>query len=301
VVAGEQQERVGGKRKVVAERSKKEGAKRRRDQGRPAGKLPQHGVSGPVAEAAGQGQGGASTSSSSDHSQAVQQPPAVGAGEVCSPPSGQAPPADARPGSRGSGPGPACPRHDSQLLAGLTLSHHARQVFELLHALGPIQQFLQPMDLIQFVKLLPKTKDDLALQIMVGMTKHPLFTADLVRQALQAKAGESHTDTLARATHEALVQHSQRIRSQDAHTMLCHVTLDFRISYVTGIAAWCQRLNLISKVMPSGGEATGDSQDALVLGTKGQAYFWTGDTSRLQALVPRLRDGAATQQSFSWA
>jgi hypothetical protein len=114
---------------------------------------------------------------------------------------------------------------------------------------------------------------------MVGMTQHPLFTKDLVHHALQEVEGESHTDRLARATREALGQHSERLQGGDKATLRCHVTLGYRACDVSGIASWCRRLHLLT---PS---AHNNTCKTLVLDTTGQRYFWTGDTRRLQALV----------------
>ena len=72
-------------------------------------------------------------------------------------------------------------------------------------------------------------------------------------------------------------------------TRQCHVTLDHHISHVVGIAAWCHRLSLISKVSPD--RDIIDAQERLAIGTAGQEYFWTGDTTRLQALVPPREGG----------
>jgi hypothetical protein len=180
----------------------------------------------------------------------------------------------------GLGPGPARSA-TFQLLSDIALTEHARQVFELIHALAPVRLYLAPMDLLSFQRLLPRMRDDLALQIMVAMVKHPLFAEDLVQHALSVGTGKSPADRLATATHEALQLHSLRLQRRDPATLCCHATLDYHISYVTGIAAWCQRLNLLSKVAPS---AQGDAK-SLFLGTSGQEYFWTGDTTRLEALV----------------
>ena len=166
---------------------------------------------------------------------------------------------------------------------GVTVSHQALNVFELIHALDQVHDHLEPMDLTNFMRLLPKMRGNLPLQIMVAMTKHPLFTADLVLNA-EVRSGESTTVCLARATRTALEKHSERIRSRDAPTLTCHVTLDHNVGYVVGIAAWCQRLKLISKDASADGGAVG-AQNHLAIGTAGQEYFWTGDITRLQALA----------------
>ena len=176
---------------------------------------------------------------------------------------------------------PAGPRG---VLAGLGVSAHALNVLELIHALDQVNDHLEPIDVLNFSKLLPRMRGSLVLQIMVAMTKHPLFAADLALNA-QHEPGEILTHCLARDTHVALEKHSQRIRSQDVQTLLCHTTLDHNIGYVAGIAAWRQRLNLISKEGSSVDGATATTQDRLAIGTAGKEYFWTGDTTRLQALV----------------
>jgi hypothetical protein len=245
-----------------------------------SGKVPRQGEPGPGVEAAEQGKEGTITSSSA-HLAASQQP-VTDAGEGGLPAPCHPPLAGAKPSRESLGPSPAR-SGTSWLLPDVLLSQHASQVFELLRALDPIKHWLQPMDLLSFVRLHPRTKDDLALQVMVAMVKHPLFAEDLVDHALKNQEGESHTDRLARATRKAMELHSERLQRGDAATLQCHATLDYHISSETGIAPWCQRLNLVSKVAsPSQGDA-----DSLILGPAGKPYFLTGDTQRLQALVPR--------------
>ena len=147
------------------------------------------------------------------------------------------------------------------------------------------------MDLRNFAVLARKMRGALPLQIMVGMTKHPAFATDLVQHALQKEDGESYAGRLARATRQAMERHAQRVRSQAALTLLCHSTLDYQVSHAVGIATWRQRLKLLSKLAPSADGATGTAQDRVVIDAAGQEYRWTGDTSRLQALVPSSGGG----------
>jgi len=302
-------------RKRKAETPDQEGTPR----GDHSGKVLRQGDPGPMAEAAGQGKEGTGDSSPA-HSLAAPQQPMTGAGRgslaaPCQPPQAVAEAAGQGKegtsasssahlaaaqqletgGGEGDPPAPCCPPPDGARPSGAslgpagwlppaaTLSQHACQVFELLHALAPIKQWLQPMDLQSFVRLHPQTKDDLALQVMVAMVKHPLFAEDLVDHALKTQGGESHTDRLARATRKALELHSERLQHRDAATLQCHATLDYHISHVTGVATWCQRLKLVSKV-PSSSQG---AAEGLMLSPAGQQYFWTGDTTLLQGLVPR--------------
>jgi len=225
------------------ERAKPAGRKRKAERpdleqtpaGSHAGKVRRQGDPGPRAKAAGQGEEGTSNSSSA-HSPAAAQQPVTGAGKGGLPAPGQSPPAGAMPGGHGLRPGPTRSAI-SRLLPDVSLSRRAGQVFKLLHAITLVKQFLTPTDLVSFVGLHPQTMDNLALQ--------------------------------------ALVLRWERLRHRDAAAQWCHVTLDYRMNHVTGIATWCQRQNLVSAVPPSAHRDTG-------------VVILAGDDAQfLEALLPR--------------